>query len=605
MSELSPIWSLESYFPAFDGPEHQEFLQKLRDDLREALTAHDYLPALDSDNVAVWVDAFSTFEDIGARLTHLGSYLGCLGSADAANESYQSAEAELAGFHAEYAKLDSALSAGFGAASDETWQQFLQEEALKDATFTVDRMRQTALFQMDLSREALAADLGVDGIGAWGRLYDTVSGKMSFEMTYPDGRVETTPMSQRRSLMTDTDRRVRETAFRSGNQVWEAHEDVMGAALNAIAGTRHTLYAKRGRGHFLDAPLHDAVMTRETLDAMFAAIDNTIEIPRRLVRLNAKLQGTEAIAWYDQDAPQLPDTLPELSWARAVELCDQAFGNHYPDLQAYLRHMIEHRWVENEKRPNKRAGAFATGSPVINEERIFMTFGGTMGDVTTLAHEVGHTWHSHLLNVLRPCAQDYPMTLAETASTFAESILAEGLLADPNLTPVQRAFLLERSLSHAPSFLLNIPVRFKFESRFYEERAQGNVPVSRIKQLMTDAQVEVFGDSLDPEQVDPWFWASKLHFFITELSFYNYPYTFGYLLSSALFQEFKREGPSFLKRYEHFLSLTGRATCEDVVQESLGRDIRDEAFWADTIRGLSPKIDDYEAAVNEHLAQTK
>ena len=172
------------------------------------------------------------------------------------------------------------------------------------------------------------------------------------------------------------------------------------------------------------------------------------------------------------------------------------------------------------------------------------------------------------------------------------------MLADPNLTDDQRGFLIERSLSHAPAFLLDIPVRFKFESKFYEERQSGTVPVSRIKELMVETQREVYGDALLPGGEDPFFWASKLHFFITDLSFYNFPYTFGYLLSTALFQEFKREGAPFLERYETFLSLTGRATCEEVVQQSLGRDIRDPQFWAETIQGLGPRIDEYEAAVN-------
>lgn len=601
MSDLSPTWSLTAYFPTFGGPEYQTFIHQLQADLKSASAAVETTVPLDDSNHDGWASHFATAEDIGARLGHVGSYLGCLGAADAANEDYQAAEAALASLQAEFAKLMTLLKHGLSQCSDESFEVFLKNASLADATHELTRLRTSARFQMESSAEALAADLGVDGISAWGRLYDTVSGKMTFEMKWPDGRTETTPMSQRRALLTHHDRRVRAAAFHAGNTVWAAHEDVMGAALNAIAGTRLTLYSRRGQNHFLDAPFHDASVSRATIDAMFAAIDANLDVPRRLLGLNARLQGTAGIAWFDQDAPQLPNTLPELSWERAVALCDQAFGDHYPHLQSYLRSMIKNRWVENEQRPNKRAGAFATGSSVINEERIFMTFGGTMSDVTTLAHEVGHTWHSHLLTALRPCAQTYPMTLAETASTFAESILADGLMADPGLDEDQRAFLLEGSLSHAPSFLLNIPVRFKFESRFYEERAAGTVPVSRIKQLMTEAQLDVFGDTLDPARVDPWFWASKLHFFITELSFYNFPYTFGYLLSSALFQEFKREGPAFLKRYETFLSLTGRATCEDVVQQALGRDIREEAFWAETIRGLTPRIDAYAAVVARKL----
>jgi oligoendopeptidase F len=176
-------------------------------------------------------------------------------------------------------------------------------------------------------------------------------------------------------------------------------------------------------------------------------------------------------------------------------------------------------------------------------------------------------------------------------------ILAEGLLASGRLREDERAFLIEQGLSHAPAYLLNIPARFLFESRFYEERGKGFVSVSRLKELMVAAQREVYGDVLAPGGEDPWFWASKAHFYITGLSFYNFPYTFGFLLSQALFQEFRREGPAFLERYETFLRLSGSASCEDAVHASLGRNLREREFWAGTILGLNPRIDEYAAIV--------
>lgn len=601
-SPLSPTWSLDSLFPAFDGEAHHTFVADLRRDLTTRLASIRSLGDLAATNVAAWTDAFVTAEDLNVRLTHLGAFYVCLGAADAANESYQAAEAALDALLAEFTKIVTELRRGLRNAGGTAWQQLLAEPRLAHAAYALGRLREEGRFQMDMAGEALAADLGVDGISAWGRLYDTVTGKMKFSMTWPDGRVEDVPMSQRRALLTDPDPRVRAAAFTQGNKVWEASEDMMGAALNALAGTRHTLYARRGREHFLAVPLHDSAVSRETLDAMFQAIRANYAVPRRILALSARLQGTAALRWHDLDVPQLASPFPSLDWTRAVELVDRAFGGAYPRLQQYYRSMLERRWIESEKRPNKRAGAFQSSTPLICEERIFMTYGNTIGDVTTLAHEVGHAWHTHLLNDLRPCARDYPMTLAETASTFAEMILSEGLLASPGIGAEERAFLIEQSVTHAPSYLLNIPVRFEFESRFYEERKNGTVPVSRIKALMVEAQREVYGDTLAPGGEDPWFWASKLHFFIPGVSFYNFPYTFGFLLSQALFQEFRREGPAFLGRYETFLRLTGSATCEEVVQQSLGRDLRDPQFWADAIRGLMPRVDDYAAIV---AARTK
>ena len=480
------------------------------------------------------------------------------------------------------------------AAAAPAWAALVAEPSLDGATHTLERLRREAAHQMSGAEEALAADLGVDGLGAWGRLYDTISGKMSFTMAWPDGRAETVPMAQCRALMTHSDRAVRRAAFVGGNRVWEATEDTTAAALNALAGTRLTLYARRGQPHFLDAPLHDYAVSRETIEAMLAAIAENYELPRRILRLGARLQGTPALAWYDLEAPRLPDATL-VPWDEAVALVDRAFGAAYPALQAYFRSALQKRWIESEKRPNKRPGAFCTASLVIREERVFMTFSSTMHDVTTLAHETGHAWHSHQLRDVRPCACEYPTTLAETASTFAELVLARGLLSQPGLAPARRAFLLDQMIGQAPAYLLNIPVRFAFESRFYEERRAGAVPVSRIKKLMVAAQREIYGDALEAGGEDPWFWASKLHFYITEVSFYNFPYAFGFLLSQALFREFRRAGAAFLPRYEEFLRLTGSAPCEEVVRRTLGRDLRDRSFWRDAMDGLTEPLQEFEA----------
>jgi oligoendopeptidase F len=586
MPDHSRTWDLTGYFPEFDGAAYRAFKDRLRTDLEARLAEAAGLAPLVPDNAPAWAGLFVAWEDLGARVTHLASYLDCLSAADAASEAFQGERTSLAVLSAAYAKLKTQLLRALRGCGAPAWSALTARDETAGAAHTLDRLRTEAAHQMPPPEEALAADLGVDGLGAWGRLYDTISGKMQFEMRWPDGRIESVPMARRRALMTHPDRAVRRAAFTSGNRVWEAQEDAMAAALNAIAGTRLTLYGRRDQPHVLDAPLHDNAVSRETVEALFGAIAGDYELPRRILRLGAKLQGTPALAWYDLEAPRLPDAAPELAWAEAVDLVDRAFGASYPALQAYFRAAQQRRWIESEQRPNKRPGAFCTGSPVTREERIYLTFAGTMYDATTLAHETGHAWHSHLLGDRRPCARDYPMTLAETASTFAELLLMHGLLGEPGLPPARRAFLLDGATNQAPTYLLNIPVRFAFERRFYEERRAGAVSVSRLKELMVTAQREVYGDALEAGGEDPWFWASKLHFYITELSFYNFPYTFGFLLSQSLFREFRRTGPDFLARYEDFLRLTGSVPCEEVVRRTLGRDLRDPAFWRDAIHAL-------------------
>jgi oligoendopeptidase F len=224
------------------------------------------------------------------------------------------------------------------------------------------------------------------------------------------------------------------------------------------------------------------------------------------------------------------------------------------------------------------------------ESRIFMTYNESLGDVLTLAHESGHAFHGYLMRDLRPYARIYPMTLAETASTFGEQILINGLLDDPSISDAQKALMLDVDVGHGAIYLLDIPVRFEFEKAFYEERQSGELSVSRLKELMVETQRRVLGDGLAPGGEDPYFWASKLHFYITGLTFYNFPYTFGFLLSRGLFAMFKRDGAAFLPKYEEFLRLTGSDTAENVVKRTVGRDLENPDFWVEGIQSLQEPL---------------
>ena len=588
MSEMN--WDLTDYFPAFNGPEMVRFKETVQKDLDELLQAASGLPGLSLDNLTEWETVFLRHEDLMTRFGHLSSYVGCLTAGDARNEAYTGAEAELSRMGAEASKVQVELLRALKEASDEAFDAFAAREALAGGQYALGRMRRDAQYTMDAAREGLAADLNVDGIKAWGRLYDAVSGKLEFEMVFPDGRKERLPMSQRRSLMEKPDRAVRKAAFEGGNAAWQGMEDVAAAALNAIAGTRHTLNRYRGVNHFLDVACFQAGITQKTLDAMFEALRSEVELGRRILRLKAQTMGRETVAWYDLGAPLQVSDDAALDWEAGKALVQASFARAYPALGDFVGQMYAHNWIEWEPRSGKRPGAFCTGSKYIRQSRIFMTYNQTLGDVRTLAHEAGHAFHGYVLRNVRPLASRYPMTLAESASTFGEMILTEGILENPDVSDAQKALTLDMEVGHGAIYLLDIPVRFAFEKAFYEARQKGVVSVSQIKALMAQAQRDHLGEVLEAGGEDPYFWASKLHFYITGVSFYNFPYTFGFLLSRGLFALFKKEGLKFLPRYEAFLRLTGSDTAENVAKRSIGQDLEQPDFWVQAIRSLEAPL---------------
>ena len=581
-------WDLNFFCPEFLGSEYQDAWKRYREGLA---SAQQRATRLDPQLFLDWEELYQ----IGAKL---GTYLGCLRSADGRNEKVAQEYAALQALGAEYRKFEVALFDLLKNASEAEFEALLKEPSLADASFRLKRWRETSRFQMNAELETLAAELDVDGMSAWGRLYDQVSGRLEFEM---DGKK--VPMALKRSLTESPDPAVRKQAQESSNRAWAEVEDVCAASLNAIAGTRLTLYKRRNIASFLEPPLFESAISQKTLDAMFGAIRQRFEVPRSYLRLKAKLIGKARLGFQDLSCPLPLSEDQQVSWEQSAQWLNDAYSGSYPNFAAFCRHALENRWVDYRPREGKRQGGYCTAPLTQGESRVFMTFNSTMGDVQTLAHEFGHAYHNYVMRSERPLNLQYPMTLAETASTFAETLLTDAMLKSERTSDQFKASLLNTRLDHASAFMLNIPMRFDFERRFYEERAAGEVTVSRLKELMLQAQRDCYGDTLNEDELDPYFWASKLHFYITEVSFYNFPYSFGYLFSLGVYAHARKEGPAFFAQYEELLRRSGRDTAENIAREALGVDLEGSQFWLDSIALVEDDLRGFEEQARKLFPQ--
>lgn len=580
-------WDLTSYYAERLGAAYQKDRQDFRAGLDLALAETDLARLL-----VQWEKLVSDCE-------HMNSYLLCLRSADGRDQQVGQELASLQSDGSRMRQLEVSLGEQLKGLSEAQLEELLQDAQLKDLDFYLKRLRQRALWQMTGELENLSADLDVDGMSAWGRLYDQVAGRLEFQYQNAQGESIRQPMSMKVSLLEDPDPKVRKSVLEGSNRAWQGVEDVAAACLNAISGTRLTLYKRRGIPHFLDPALFDAAIERETLDSMLGAIAQRYELPRSFLRLKARILGVPKLGFQDLSAP-----LPELdntkiAWEQAGKMLVEETRAAYPEFSQFCQQSLTDKWVDWTPREGKRPGGFCTGSSRVRESRIFMTYHGAFGDLMTLTHEFGHAWHSHVMNHERPLNTLYPMTLAETASTFAENLLLDALLRSPATTREQRLKLLDSRLEQASAFLLNIPSRFLFEKSFYEERAEGEVSVDRLKELMLNAQKEAYGDCLDHEQLDAYFWASKLHFYITEVSFYNFPYSFGYLFSLGVYAQAQKRGEAFLPTYERLLQATGRRTAEQCARENLQVELNQPQFWLDSLALVEQDMRQFEELVKE------
>ena len=262
----------------------------------------------------------------------------------------------------------------------------------------------------------------------------------------------------------------------------------------------------------------------------------------------------------------------------------------------FVRMMAEKRWIEGTVGERKRPGAYCTGFAKSRTPRVYMTYTGGASDVITLAHELGHAYHSWVMRDLPDCQRRYGMSLAETASTFGESIV-RGALLERAATPAEEIAIVWEEASALVAFILNIPARFDFEKTLYEARAERPLRPAELNEMMSASWGKWYGDTL--AEPDPLFWASKLHFYISGLSFYNFPYLFGYLFSLGVHARRDSFGAEFFPRYEALLLDTGRMTAEDLAARHLEVDLTRPDFWRGTVAALGSRIDRFEELVDQ------
>ena len=592
-SASDPEWDLTPFFPTPLGPEYRDFRAALESDVEALVERVEALAAISADPDG-WAGTIADLEGVWARTQHIGSYLSCSLAVESTNADLRRESAWAAAQRAALEPCFARVRMRLGELDDAAFEEFVAREDVAPAAFLLGRLREDQAFRMEPELEALATELDLDGASAWGRLYGKLAGALTFELERPDGTRETHPIASARTLQEDADPRIRRAAFVGASAAWEGASDVVAACLNAIVGQRLTLQRRRGVKHVLDPALHAASIERRTLDAMLAAVDERAEVPRSFLRLKARLLGQERLNVWDIAAP-LPGSEGDPAAARipyeqGVERVLGAFAAEYPRLGEFARRAVASRWIDHTPRPGKRPGGFCSTSQVLGEPRVFLNYSGSTGDVATLAHELGHGWHGWLLRDERPFSRRYPMTLAETASTFAEHLMSDALLAEEGLSSAARASLLNARLQQATSYLLNIRMRVRFELALHERRATGELGAAELSELVLDAQRETYGDALAEDGLDPWFWASKMHFYLTSISFYNFPYTFGYLLSLGLRLRARGEGEGFHARYEKFLRRTGRATAEDTLRDVFGIELGESEFWRTSIDAVAEDL---------------
>lgn len=582
----SEVWDLEVFFKG--GSESPEFASHLQS-AQEAISSFkkdvgNWNPDNQVSEGSRLASLVEMFDGAARKVRQAGAFVSCLQAQDTEDKKagqLRAAVTELS------ASLQTALTvfdqklAGF---STDVWDGLVQSGLLNELRFVLTERRERAAERLSEQEESAINALSVDGYHGWGQMYDLLVS--STKINYKEGSLS---VGQAANKLSDADRNVRKEIFTEWEKAWGEKEDFYSKTLNHLGGFRLNVYKLRGWDDVLKEPLDINRMQKETLDAMWQVISENKEPFVQFLNRKAKLLGLEKLSWFDLDAP-IGSAESKMSYQQGADFIVDNFEQFGKEMADFAKMAFENKWIEAEDRPGKAPGGFHTFFPESSQSRIFMTYSGTPSNVSTLAHELGHGFHTYAMRDLHLLNRNYAMNVAETASTFAEMIVSDASLKNSK-SKEEKLSLLEDKIQRSVALLMNIHARFLFETKFYEKRKQGLVNAETLNELMKDAQTEAYGGAL--EEYHPLFWASKLHFYITGVPFYNFPYTFGYLFSLGIYAMAQEEGQGYEEKYIALLKDSASMTVEELAQKHLNVDLTKRDFWEKAVRMCVEDVEEF------------
>ncbi|OLV17115.1 Oligoendopeptidase F [Deinococcus marmoris] len=587
-----PRWRTDDLYASLSDPRLEQDLEGLRAGIADLERLFDELdvrmdgPAATPETLGRVLDAMNALSN---RSGPIGAYLNAFFTTDSRDTLAQSRMAALTTLTLPLGPLRSRLTAWLGGLSDAQFSELLAASGTaRDHEHFLRRAAALARYQMSPPEEDLAARLRPSGAGGWSKLQGNISSVLKGEF-----RGESLPVTALRALASDADETVRRDAFEAEIAAWKSSEVVFAAALNGVKGEEGTLARRRGFADAVAPSLLAHGIDRQTLDAMQGAVVRSFPDFRRYFAAKARALGKQKLDWWDILAP-VGHSETEWTYGAGAEFVERQFRGYSAGLGDFAAEAFDGDWVDAGPREGKRSGAFCMRW-TRGKSRILMNHAPSLDSVSTLAHELGHGYHNARLAQAEPLQRETPMTLAETASIFCETVVQNAALADA--TGPERLYVLETSLMGHAQVVVDIHSRFLFERAVFERREKGDLNPQEFGELMTWAQRETYGDALGT--LHPYMWAVKPHYY--SLAFYNYPYTFGLLFGLGLYAQYvtAREAgmeAEFQTRYDELLASTGREG-PLALAARFGIDLHAPDFWEGSLDVIRRQIDAYVEAV--------
>ena len=571
-------WDLTVFYKDFDDPEFKDDLARLPKEI-DAFTAAIAAPA--EDEVKKLVSLVHQEEALSNLFERLSLMIELTLSVDANNKAANAAMAPLM-----RAVMGSSLASNAFSrylASLENLDAIIDaDDELKARAFALREAAEDAKHQLPEALEKPVLKMQLSGGEAFSQLRDKLDATLLVDY---DGKQ--IPLSAVRALAYDGDADTRRRAYEAELASYKKIELPMSFCLNNLKAEGETMAALKGYKGVLDMALAHSRMDEKTLEAMWTAIREALPELREYFKAKGRLLGHEnGLPFYDLFAPVGQSTRTyTVEDARALLL--DLFGKFCPEMGEMMRTAFDEGWIDMYPREGKSGGAFCSGYYAKNISRVMTNFAGSASDVSTLAHELGHAFNNRMLHHKPIMMTETPMPLAETASTFNETLLISQLLK--TATPEEELTLLDSCLTEQTQTMVDIYSRFLFEQKVVAAQADHALDVDELKETMLWAQEQSYGDGLDPEYRHPYMWACKSHYYSTGVHFYNFPYAFGGLFARGLYARYEKEGEAFVPVYCDLLSRFGSDTIANVTA-SVGIDVTTPDFWREAVESVLVQV---------------
>jgi pepF/M3 family oligoendopeptidase len=587
-----PHWDMSVIYPGLSSPEFEQgFAGAIHEinSLNQLFDTHHIeqqtAVVIDESLVQVFETVIERYNAIMDSIETLSVYISCFVSTNSRDEVAQARSSELEKHLVTLEQLSTRLTAWVGSLDVE--QLISLSKVASEHAYVLRRYKEIAAHMMSPVEESLAAELNLSGGSAWSKLHSNVASQLTVALEL-DGQVQQVPMSVVRNQASSPDRDVRRRAYEAELAAWKTVAVPLAASLNSIKGEVNTLASHRHWESALDESLFDNSIDRQTLEAMLSAAKKSFPAFRRYMHAKAHVLGVSRLAWYDIVAP-LKASERVWTFAEAEQFIVKQFGTYSPRLADYAARAFREHWIDAEPRPGKSDGAYCT--PLRNDEsRILANYKPNFDGATTLAHELGHGYHNINLADRTALQRVLPMTLAETASIFCETIINHAVQKDASREEL--ITLLETSIQGSCQVVVDITSRFLFEQQVFERRKQRELSIDELNELMLQSQRDTYGDGLDEQLLHPYMWAVKGHYYSTGLSYYNYPYMFGLLFGLGLYARYQQDPEQFRQGYDDLLSSTGLADAATLAAR-FGIDLHSEDFWASSLDIVRQDIDTF------------